>query len=268
MGCPKLRGRSRSNSTFKNERRAAMQYLERTIQVKAALLGQPDFLETIRSIFASHIVKDNRYTPIGKGNSRWAYEVGECEVAPGIKINLLLKLKKEQFRMKYSQAAKRSQFSDWSEFGAFEIYYDFVARHISTVSFRTKVGYKRYCAESVLGMKYTFSLSDDWGGTKVAQGDMGAVPYFQMVVRHRGWFGQLTEGEPPLIEPRNTACDYGTMDDYTVESGRIIDIGPTQCLLIDIDRGGHIRIGERYPNNLGVRLRGEKYFRPEHRLDL
>jgi hypothetical protein len=53
-----------------------------------------------------------------------------------------------------------------------------------------------------------------------------------------------------------------------IEPLRIIDIGPTQCLLIDIDRGGHIRLNERYPNNLGVRLRGEKYFRSGNRLDI
>ena len=247
-----------------------MHYLERTLQVKTALLGRSDLLEKIRCIFASHLAKDNVHEPIGRGNSRFAYEVGECEVAPGIKINLLLKLKKEQSRMKYSKAAERSIFSDWSEFGAFEMYYDFVSGHLSTISFRSKAGYERYRAESVLGSRvnYTFSLADDWGGTKVAQGDMGAIPYFQLAIRNRGWFGQLTEGEPPFIKPKYTAKDYGTMDEYTVESGRIIDLGSTQCLLIEIDRGGHIRFNERYPNNLGVRLRGEKYFRPEHRLDI
>ncbi|OGG64535.1 hypothetical protein A3C94_02710 [Candidatus Kaiserbacteria bacterium RIFCSPHIGHO2_02_FULL_55_17] len=247
-----------------------MQYLERTLQVKAALFGRSDLLEKIRAIFASHIAKDEAHEPIGRGNSRFAYEVAECEVAPGIKINLLLKLKKEPSRLKYSQAAKRSQFSDWSEFGAFEVYYDFIAGHIATISFRSKAGYERYRAVSAFGsrVKHTFSLAEDWGGTKVEQGDMGAIPYFQLVIRHRGWFGQLTEGEPPFIEPKYTAEDRGTMDDYTVEGGRIIDIGPTQCLLIDIDRGGHLRFDERYPNNLGVRLRGEKYFHPQHRLDI
>lgn len=247
-----------------------MQYLERTLQVKTALLGRSDLLEKIRSIFTSHLAKDGVHEPIGRGNSRFAYEVGECEVALGVKINLLLKLKKEQSRMKYSKAAERSKFSDLSEFGAFEMYYDFIARHLSAISFRSKAGYERYRAESVFGSRvnYTFSLADDWGGTKVAQGDMGAIPYFQLVVRHRDWFGQLTEGEPSFIEPKYTAKNYGTMDEYTVESGRIIDIGSTQCLLIDIDQGGNIRFDERYPNNLGVRLRGVKYFHPEHRLDI
>ena len=247
-----------------------MQYLERTLQVKTALLGRPDLLEKIRCLFASHLAKDNAHEPIGRGNSRFAYEVGECEVAPGVKVNLLLKLKKEQHQMKYAKASELSKFSDLGEFGAFEMYYDFVTGHLSTISFRSKAGYERYVSTSVLGSRvgFTFSLADDWGGTKVAQGDMGAIPYFQLAIRHRGWFGQLTEGEPPFIEPKYTAKDYGTMDEYTVESGRIIDIGSTQCLLIEIDRGGHIRFNERYPNNLGVRLRGEKYFRPEHRLDI
>lgn len=246
-----------------------MQYIERTLQVKAALLERFDLLEKIRGIFASHITKDETHEPIGEGNSRFAYEVGECEVAPGVNINLLLKLKKKLSLLKYSQAAKRSRFSDWCEFGAFEAYYDFIAGHIATISFRSKAGYKRYCSVSVFGsrVKHTFSLAEDWGGTKVAQDDMGAIPYFQLVIRHRGWFGQLTEGEPPFIEPKYTAEDYGTMDDHTVEGGRIIDIGP-RSLLIDIDRGVRFSFDERYQNNLGVRLRGEKYFRPQYRLDI
>jgi len=247
-----------------------VQYIERTLQVKAALLEQPHLLEEMRAIFASHITEDDVHEPIGKGNSRWAYEVGTCEVAPGIEINLLMKLKAGFWSMEYSEAAERSEFSEWSEFGAFEMYYDFIAGHISTVSFRSKVGYERYRANSVFGSRVdqTFSLSENWGGTQVAQGDMGAIPYFQMAVRHSSWFGYLTEGEPPLIEPKRTTRDYGTLDDYTVEGFRIIDLGRTQCLLINIDQGGHLHYGERYPNNLGVRLRGEKYFRPKHRLEL
>jgi hypothetical protein len=247
-----------------------MQYLERTLQVRAALLGRPDLLEKIRAIFASHLAKDHVYEPIGRGNSRFAYEVGQCEVAPETKISLLLKLKKEEYLMKYSEAAKCSQFSDWSEFGAFEMYYDFIAGHISTISFRSKAGYERYRSTAVFGdlVSYTFSLAEEWGGTKVAQGDMGAIPYFQMVIRHRDLFGQLTEGEPPFIWPKYTAKDYNTMDQHTVEKGRIIDLDPSQCLLIDIDRGGSLGLFERYPNNLGMRLRGEKYFRPQHRIDI
>lgn len=69
-----------------------MQYLERTLQVKAALLGRPDLLEKMRAIFASHIAKDTVHQPVGSGGSRCAYGVGVCEVAPEVKINLLLKL--------------------------------------------------------------------------------------------------------------------------------------------------------------------------------
>lgn len=247
-----------------------MQYLERSLLVRAVILGRSDIIEKIRAIFASHIAKDGVHEPIGRGNSRFAYEVGECEVSPGVKIVLLLKLYKEEYRLKYSKSATRSLYCDWSEFGAFEMYYDFVAGHISTISFRSKAGYDRYRSGAVFGgrVKRSFTLAEDWGGTKVAQGDMGAIPYFQLAVRHRGWYGHLTEGEPPVIEPNFTAKDSGTLDDYTTEGGRIIDIGPTQCLLINIDRGGEIKPNERYPNNLGVRLRGEKYFRPQNRLDV
>jgi len=245
-------------------------YLERTLQVKAALLERPDLLEKMRSVFASHIAKDNKHEPIGRGKSRWAYEIGECEVSPGIKLSLILKLYKESNWLKYSRAAKRSQFSEWSEFGAFEMYYDFVAGHINTVSFKSKAGYVRYVTTSFIGkeVKSTFSFAENWGGTEVAQGDTGAIPYFQLAIRNQDWFGQLTEGEPPFIKPKYTAKDHGTMDDYTIKNGRIIDIDPKQCLLIDIDRGGSRSINERYSNNLGLNLRGEKYFRPANRLDI
>ncbi len=247
-----------------------MQYLERTLQVKAALLERPDLLEKIRSIFASHVTQDGVIETIGQGNSRFTYEVGECQVSPDVKVNLILKLKKELDRMKYSKASACNEFSDWSEIGAFEMYYDFVAGHISTISFRSKAAWERYRSKSILGrdVKQTFSLSENWGGTKVAQGDMGAIPYFQLVVRHKGLFGYLTEGEPPYVEPKGTADYHGTMDEYTVEGSRIIDIGPTQCLLIDIDRGGHLRFDERWPGNIGMRKKASKYFRLENRLEL
>jgi hypothetical protein len=247
-----------------------MQYLERTLQVRSALLERPDLQATIRNIFASHVEKDGKYEPIGRGNSRWAYEVGQCEMAAGVTINLLLKLKTSPLRLKYSHASKRSQSSDLAEFGAFEVYYDFVAGHLESISFRTKAGFNRYKQETILGrtIPFTFALSDRWGGTRVERGDLGAIPYFQIAVRHKGLFGHLTEGEPPHIEPKYTAEDRGTMDDYTVESGRIIDIGGTQSLLVDADQGGHIKHGERYPNNLGLWNRGAKYFRPDYRLDL
>ena len=247
-----------------------MQYLERTLQVRTALFKEPHLLEKMRAIFASHIAQDHVHEPIGNGNSRSAYEVGSCEIVPGVKISLLLKLMKNELFLKFRHAAKRSKFSSLSEFGAFELYYDFVAGHVSTVSFRTKAGYDRYCEEAVFGRHpaRTFSLDANWGGTMVARGDLGAVPYFNLAVRYQHNFGQLTEGLPPFIKPKRTATCRNTMDDYTVEYDRIIDIGPTQCFLIDIDQGGTSRFDARYPGNLGVRRRGEKYFRPGNRLDI
>ncbi len=245
-----------------------MQYLERTLQVRSALLGQADLLTNIRSIFTDHLVKGGVHQPVGTGTSRWAYNVGACEVAPGININLILKLKVDPVRMKYSQAARRSMFSDWSEFGAFEMYYDFVADHISTISFRTASGYRAIVSEFDSAIKQSFALSDRWGGTQVDQGDLGAIPYFQIAVRYKQWYGHLTEGEPPFIQPLGTAKHWNSCDDSTVEKDRIIDLGPTQCRLIEIDRGGYMSLTKRYPNNLGVRLRGGKYFQKKHRLDL
>lgn len=247
-----------------------MEYIERTRLVKLALLDRPDHLDKIRSIFVSHIAKDGVVEPDGRGSSRYAYDVGECVVAPDVKISLLLKLEKERLFMKYASAAKPSQHRNSCEFGAFELYYDFVTEKIPSVSFRSKSGYEQYVSVTGLGkrVKDTFKLSDNWGGTRVAVGDVGALPYFQLVVRYRGYFGHLTEGEPPHVEPQGTATWQGTLDDYTVERDRIIDLGPSQCLLSEIDRGGHVPYGGRYPSNIGTRIRGSKYFRLENRLDL
>lgn len=245
------------------------QYFERTLQMKAALVEQPDLLKKIQSVFISHMANDGLHRPIGKGNSRCAYEIGECEVAPGIGINMLLKLKKHVPLMKYAHAANKcSKFSDLSEFGAFEIYYDFVAENISAVSFLSREGHEQYCEMFGNIVDHTFSLAEDWGGTKVARGDTGAIPYFQMVVQYKGLFGCLTEGESPLIKPKHTAIHRDTRDQCTVENGRIIDLDQTQCFLIDLDEGGHFHFHESHPNNLGLRRRGERYFHKEYRLDI
>lgn len=254
-----------------------MQYIERTIQLRTAIIARPDILETIRSIFDSHIAEDNTHEPIGKGNTRYAYEVGECEVAPGTKISLLLKLgktlhSKPSYSMKYSRVENQYR----CELGAFETYYDFIAEHIPAVSFQSDAQYEQYCDgyECPYNVERTFSLADDWGGTRVLQGDMGAVPYFNMVVRYQDWFGQLTEGNPPFIKPKNTASHFNSnggpsSDDYTVEDGRIIDLGMAQCILISVDQGAVFLVDDdKYQDNLGVRLRGEKYFLPENRLDI
>ena len=249
-----------------------MQYLERTIRVRAALLERPDLLDEIRAIFASHMAKDGVKEPVGRGNSRWAYEVGDLEeVAPNCTVKLLLKLSTSKSRnMEYADASRRSKYSNLAEFGAFEVYYDFVAGILPKVSFRSAKEYTRYLAR-----KYTrnfgesFALDEPWGGTRVGKHDYGALPYFQMAVRYKKLFGILTEGEPPLIEPVGTANDRGTFDDFTVERKRIIDLGVTQSTLIHIDQGGFmLGFGERHPHFLGLMNRAEKYFKKEARLDL
>ncbi|MDD5251092.1 MAG: hypothetical protein PHT12_00485 [Patescibacteria group bacterium] len=248
-----------------------MQYLERTLQVRAALLGRPDLLERIRSVFASHVARDGQCQPIGRGGTRWAYEVGRCEVAPETEITVLLKLKKDEGQMGYEIAQRRSPCSDLGEFGAFDVYYDFVTGRLATVSFHTEAGYEQCSAKlSRFGdrVERSFSLADFWGGTHVERGDIGAIPYFQMVVRHRGMFGILTEGLPALVAPKGTASDFCTSDQHTVEDGRIIDLGSMQCLLVALDWGGTTYAGAHYPGNFRLLRRAERFFRRKSRLNL
>ncbi len=231
-----------------------MQYIERTLQVKNALLTRPDLLEKIRAIFASHVAKDSAYKPIGKGTSRYAYEVGTCEVAVGVEIMLLLKLKADVFYMDYKIASELLEQGESGELGAFEIYYDFVVGNIQEVSYREEG-------------RGSFALNENWGGTRVSRGDIGAIPYFQLIVRHGEWFGQLTESEPSFFKPKWSADCWGTDDNDTVKHGRIIDLDRIQSELVKRD-AGLCDSDDDYPHSLGVVIRGSKYFLPANRLDL
>jgi hypothetical protein len=246
-----------------------MLYADRTLQIKTALSTRPDLIETIHTIFEDHL--NHRYTgkEVGNGSSRTAYEVGVCEIEDGKNIHLLLKLNPVQY-MKYSDAVRHWIGTELSKFGAFETYYDFAAGLITSLSFRSKRGWEECCERGSHLFPQTFSLNDEWGGTRVGLGDLGAVPYFQIAVRyHRKWFGSLTEGLPPLIEPNGSATCRWARDENTVEDCRIIDLGRSHCTLIEIDRGGSLgSLTERYPGNLGIRARGQKYFSPQYRLDV
>lgn len=246
-----------------------MLYADRTLQIKTALLARPDLITTIRTIFEGHLTHQDTGKELGKGTSRTAYEVGTCEIEEGRSVNLLLKLNQTQY-MKYSDAVRQWLGTELSEFGAFETYYDFATGRIASLSFRSEKEWSKCCERANHVFPRTFSLNDEWGGTRVGSGDLGAVPYFQMAVRyHRKWFGCITEGLPPLIEPNGSATCRWTRDENTVEDSRIIDLGRSHCTLIEIDRGGSLgSLSERYPGNLGIRARGQKYFSPQYRLDV
>ena len=156
-----------------------MQYIERTLQVRSALLRRADLLDEIRTIFASHMAEDGVKETTGRGNARWAYEVGDLEIAPNASVKLLLKLGTRRHRVGYADASKRSQFSNLTEFGALEVYYDFVAGISSQVSFRSPSAYKRYLNSGRYNSRFVaerFSLAEHWGGTEVGVGDYGALP--------------------------------------------------------------------------------------------
>ena len=249
-----------------------MQYIERTLQMRAALMEQPELLGVIKTIFDARIDKsEDAPRPFGCGNSWWAYEVGMCPIANGQSVSVILKIGSEKRRLTdYSEAVRRGQFSAWNEFGTFELFYDYVAGHIDKVSFRSRAGFERYKREFYWNRspRFEFDLTERWGGTRVDVGDLGAMPYFQLAVRYRGKYGILTEGLPPLIEPEYTARAED-QDEYTVEDGRLIDLDRVNCHLPIMDLGGlHLKYGQRHPNLLGIYKRGEKYFTKESRLDL
>jgi hypothetical protein len=240
--------------------------------MKAALIEQPELLEVIKTIFNARIDKSSHAPrPFGQGNSKWAYEVGLCPIAESQNVSVILKISSEKRRLaKYGDAVRRGAYSAWNEFGTFELFYDYVAGHIDKVSFRSRAGFERYKREVYWNHspKFEFTLSEGWGGTRVKRGDLGAMPYFQLAVRYRGRYGILTEGLPPLIEPKYTARTED-QDEYTVEDGRLIDLDRVNCHLPTMDQGGsHLRYNQRHPNLLGIYKRGEKYFKKANRLDL
>ncbi|HWQ60439.1 MAG TPA: hypothetical protein VN420_04855 [Candidatus Fimivivens sp.] len=228
-------------------------------------------MDTMRLIFESHVARDGAIDPIGTGDLRVAYAVGFCKSPEGGEISLILKLMRELNWISYSRASKESAIGDLSEFGAFEVYHDFVTGTLPQVEFRSREAYERYCAGRTIlagSAEFSFSLADDWGGLMVERDDIGAVPYFQLVVRYGDFYGCLTEGEPPLIRPKFTATDEGTYDQHSVENGRIVDLGIPHCLLIEMDRGGSIAVGRKYEDNLGLLTRGKEYFLSENRIDI
>ena len=170
-----------------------MQYIERTLQMKAALLEQPALIQVIKNIFDSRIDKTDGPQPFGQGNSRWAYEVGPCPLEDGRNVSTILKLYggDRSYRMSYADASRSGEFGERSELGAFETYYDFVAGHLDKVRFRSQKGFERYKKGNWhnRAAKPEFTLSEVWGGTRVQVGDLGAVPYFQLVVRYRRMYG-------------------------------------------------------------------------------
>jgi len=105
----------------------------------------------------------------------------------------------------------------------------------------------------------------DWDGTRVAVGDMGALPYFQMAVKWGKYFGWLTEGNPPIIAPKGTARHWGS-DENNIERGRIIDLSAHHSSLRGINRKRPL--GKYHRDYLGLIKRGKKYLLPENRLDL
>ncbi len=247
-----------------------MLYIERTNRVRNVIRARPNLCERVRQVFEAHFEDNGEAEWLGKGNSRMAYEIGVCEVPEG-QLSLLLKLfkKDRSFCTEYSMLCPRGRYkSVREEFGAFEVYYDYVAGTLDRLSFPSDEVYAVYAAKmsshpSLMAPK-VIDMTDRWNGTEVERGDFGAIPYFQMAVRYKQYFGILTEGLPPVIEPKRTA--RAAWDDYTVERGRIIDLSPTQCRLSEINHG----FGSGFDDydNLGLVARGTKYFGRHNRLDL
>jgi len=256
-----------------------MQYIKRTLQVRSALIQRANLLEEIRTIFRDAIAGDQkslRNKWVGSGTSRDAYEVGVCDIEDTGRVVLLLKVYKQgnERGRTWEGACGRPypQLGNGSaeEFGAFEVYYDFAAGHIPHISFASKRRLNQF-NKSLPHSYYQLKQEgvdiplDSWDGLSVAVGDLGALPYFQMAVKWGKYFGWLTEGEPPIIDPKGTAREHG-LDERNVEQGRIIDLSAHHCTLRRINK--ERPLGKEHRDWLGLIKRGKKYLLPENRLDV
>lgn len=256
-----------------------MQYLERTLQVRAALLEQPQTLKVIRSVFERVVTRKESATGsgywVGSGSSRDAFQVGVCIVDGVGEVSVLLKI----FNQRHEDSGRTWESACGrpyarlgqgvaEEYGAFEVYYDFVAGNIPHVSFSSKRKFNEFNTDMrnpQLRQQNMHISLNKWDGTRVDVGDFGALPYFQMAVKWGKYFGWLTEGTPPVIEPKWTAHHNGA-DENNIEQGRIIDLSAHHCTLREINR--ERPFGEDHRDYLGLIKRGRKYLLQANRLDL
>lgn len=261
-----------------------MQYLERTLQVKNALLQRPDLLKHIGDVFRKHIAGDRKQLPWkGGGTLRVVYAVGTCEVPDGT-FNLLLKVRHEVGTL--SDFARLSGIGEKypatmtmerEELGAADAYYSFAAGLMDEMGFKSPESFAQFLDEAQTTyapgecrlfqqtpMRFRFD-SKQWFGTRVAVGDIGALPYANVVLQCDGVYGLIVEGRPPIIESKRTAFENN--DDSTVEHGRLVDLGSAQCFLSKLN-GKMNRQTCVHGDLLGLIARGGKYFLPKYRIDL
>lgn len=250
-----------------------MLYIQRTNQVRKIVLARPDLCDAMRKTFDAHYEKIGEAEHYRSGNSRVTYNIGSCAVAEG-KLSLLLKLYKTD-AYGYEYADTRPGGRDHparEELGVFEVWYDFITGRLTTLPFISDEAYEGY-----LGKCKKFEMSSwriaqreidltKYEEFRVDRGDLGAIPYFQMVVRYKKYVGTLTEGLPPVIKPKGTAKQ--NRHDHFIEHDRIIDLSSSHTDLAIINSFRLGMWGKDAGDDLGLAARSMKYFGRHNRLEL
>ncbi len=257
-----------------------MQYLDRTLLVKAAVIEQ-GLVAKIGEVFRMHFSGDTAGLVCkGSGGDRIVYSVGTCKVPSG-ELNLLLKLhRRPDHDFDYIAGLKKGNegvvTSAREELGAFKAYYDFVAGLQESFGFESDKARAEFLEEAQARVtpptynKYfrvptRFRLDlREWEGTRVSFGDKGALPYANVVVKCDDMHGLLVEGTPPLILPWGAVIEEGS-DLGTAKDGRLVDLSEHQCLLVQLN--GRSK-GGVHPDYLKLIADGAKFFLPENRIDL
>jgi hypothetical protein len=243
-----------------------MNYLDRTEEVRHFLLGCTGELKRIRRLIGSHYGCQPKERMWATGSTRAVYDLGNHELPGKGKFKLLLKLGRfdegiwdEYFRWQRIEEDETDPENStnsysaliYSELGSFDLYCDYLTGSLTHAEYRSE-------DNELARDRNPYSIKET-DRLYVEPGDLGAIPYFHMVVRADNWFGVLTEGNPCLISPNNRS--HPDLFDHTMSGGRIVDLFPSANYLSKITN-------EEMRDCFGIWARGKRYFEPRYRLEL
>ena len=250
-----------------------MRYIARTNQVRTAVLARPDLCDEMRRAFEAHYEHNGRANRFRSGNSRVTYTIGTCTLPEG-ELSLLLKLHKtDAYGYEYEDVKPGGRDHPVrEELGVFEVWYEYVAGMLTSLPFVSDEVYAEYVAKckkfDMLSWRIAPREIDltQYDEFSVDRGDLGAVPYFQMAARYKKYFGVLTEGLPPLIQPKGSAKE--DRHSHFIEHDRIIDLSSSHNNLAITNSFRTGCWGTNACDDLGLAARGVKYFGRHNLLNL
>lgn len=210
--------------------------------------------------------------PKYEGTTRSVYDLGKISLPGKGNLHLLLKVgtvneESSWYRYYHCPDTIESKFNNekpapyWQmplyELGSMDIYFDYLTSDSRLLKFPSEKMLEIFCSRTgFFGRELDIGV---YNRLAVEPGDVGALPYFQLVVKTNSWYGVLTEGLPCLIKPLNLG--HPSDFDHTMSAGRVIDLFPNDNKFSEVTT-------EYQCDFFGLWERGKKYFLPENRIDL